>query len=174
MNAGAGDECIGDRVLTVRVVPAAGGEPFLLSGDECHFSYRKSLFFGRGLVILSATLSGAPESPAILFEKTAQALLKRRQTQPLEYPSAGSLFRRPTGDFAGRLIEAAGLKGYRIGGAEISRKHAGFLVNIGNATAADVRTLTAHVTAAVAERFGVTLKREIEYMGEVSCHIPPN
>ncbi len=174
MNAGAWDECIGDRVVAVRVVPACGGEPFLLSGDECHFSYRKSLFQCRGLVILSATLSGGAESPECLSRKTAEALQKRRQAQPLEYPSAGSLFRRPPGDFAGRLIEAAGLKGYRVGGAEISGKHAGFLINVGNATAADVRTLTAQVKAIVAERFGVSLEREIEYLGEVSCHIPPS
>ena len=167
MNAGAKDECIGDRVLAVRVVPASGGEPFELGGGECCFSYRKSIFCGRGLVILSATLSGGVEAPALLMERTEQALRKRRETQPLEYPSAGSLFRRPPGDFAGRLIEEAGLKGYRVGGAEISRKHAGFLINVGGATAADVRTLTAQVGAVVEECFGVTLEREIEYLGEV-------
>ena len=167
MNAGAGDECIGDRVLTVRVVPASGGDPFVIGGGECHFSYRKSMFSSRGLVILSATLSGVSETPEALFEKTAEALRRRRETQPLDYPSAGSLFRRPNGDFAGRLIEAAGLKGYRVGGAEISRKHAGFLINVGGATAADVRTLEAQVKAAIKERFGVLLEREIEYMGEV-------
>jgi UDP-N-acetylmuramate dehydrogenase len=167
MNAGAMNECIGDRVLTVRVVSALGGEPFTIGGGECHFSYRKSLFQKRGLVVLSATFTGPPEAPDRLAEQTATALKRRKMTQPLEYPSAGSLFKRPPGDFAGRLIEAAGLKGYRVGGAEISRKHAGFLVNIGNATAADVRTLTADVRMIVAERFGVLLEREIEYLGEV-------
>lgn len=166
MNAGSGDECIGDRVLTVHVVPSAGGVPFTVGGGECGFSYRNSIFRARGLVILSATLSGVSETPEALFEKTAEALRRRRETQPLDYPSAGSLFRRPCGDFAGRLIEAAGLKGYRVGGAEISRKHAGFLINIGNATAADVRALTAQVRTAVQECFGVSLEREIEYMGE--------
>lgn len=167
MNAGAGDECIGDRVLTVRVVSATGGIPFTVGRDECHFAYRKSMFRGRGLVILSATLSGGADSPESLWQKTKAALRRRRETQPLEYPSAGSLFRRPPGDFAGRLIEAAGLKGYCVGGAEISKKHAGFLINNGNATAADVRTLTAQVKAVVEECFGVSLEREIEYMGEL-------
>lgn len=166
MNAGAGDACIGDRVVTVRVVPASGGEPFEITGEECHFSYRKSIFQGRGLAVLSAVLSGKPGDPSVLSEETHLALERRRRTQPLDFPSAGSIFRRPPGDFAGRLIEAAGLRGYRIGGAGISSKHAGFLINVKDATAADARALIELARATVMERFGVLLKREIEYLGE--------
>ena len=166
MNAGAGADSIGERVVSVRAVPAEGGKPFSLSHGECLFSYRKSVFFGRGLVILSATLSGPPDSCERLRGQMAEALLHRRQSQPLEYPSAGSVFRRPPGDYAGRLIEAAGLKGLRIGNARVSEKHAGFIVNLGGATAADVRALVELVRATVLERFGVSLVREIEYLGE--------
>ncbi|MBO7763277.1 MAG: UDP-N-acetylmuramate dehydrogenase [Clostridia bacterium] len=166
MNAGAGDDTVGERVVSVRAVPSCGGEPFLLSRDECLFSYRSSVFSRRGLVLLSATLSGPSAPCEQIAKETAEAMVRRRRSQPLEHPSAGSVFRRPPGDYAGRLIEAAGLKGMRIGNAQVSEKHAGFIVNLGGATAEDVRSLIRHVQMTVFLRFGVSLVREIEYLGE--------
>ena len=166
MNAGAGENAIGKTVESVMAVPSEGGIPFRMLADECGFSYRKSIFQRRHLVILSAVLTGPTVPSAVLLAKTEAARTARRAAQPLELPNAGSIFRRPPGDYAGRLIEAAGLKGYRIGGAAVSPKHAGFIVNMGAATAADVRSLIAYIRMTVYERFGVCLMREIEYLGE--------
>ncbi len=167
MNAGAGDEEVGKQLLSVLAIPPSGGEPITLLRDECHFSYRKSIFQSRGLLILSATLGGDPAESQELFARAEAALARRRETQPQGIPNAGSVFKRPPGDFAGRLIEAAGLKGYRVGGVEVSGKHAGFIVNVGGATASDFCTLVEHIRATVHERFGVLLEREIEYLNEV-------
>lgn len=166
MNAGAGGETVGERILSVRVAPMRGGSPFVMQGGECAFAYRDSIFRHRGLVVLSAELSGEPLSPLEIAERTREAQARRRATQPLDLPNAGSAFRRPKGDYAGRLIEAAGLKGYRVGGAAISEKHAGFVVNLGGATSHDVRTLIEEVRSAVLEKFGVLLEKEIEFLGE--------
>ena len=166
MNAGAFGECIGDRVITVRAVPAAGGAPITLTRAECLFDYRKSIFQAHSLVILSARLSGGRAPVAQLERESEETLARRAQKQPLDLPSAGSAFRRPEGDYAGRLIEAAGLSGFAIGGASVSLKHAGFIVNHGGATAHDVKTLIEHIRNTVMERFGVMLVREIEYLGE--------
>ena len=166
MNAGAYGECVGDRVHSVFAVSSSGGTPFTLSGEECLFGYRKSVFQMHSLVILSARLFGAEASATALEEESARTIAARAEKQPLEYPSAGSVFRRPAGDYAGRLIEAAGLSGYQIGGAAVSEKHAGFIVNRGGASADDVKKLIDHIRATVKERFGVSLVREIEYLGE--------
>ncbi len=166
MNAGAHGTAIGDLVRSVRVLPFCGGEPLLLSREECHFGYRKSIFSRRGLVVLGATLSGERISAEEAVEKERAALAHRCATQPLSLPSAGSVFRRPPDDYAGRLIEAAGLKGRSVGGAQISSHHAGFIVNTGGATASDVLTLIGIARDTVRERFGVTLELEIEYLGE--------
>ena len=167
MNAGAGEATIGDRVVSVRAVPAGGGEPVILGHDECHFGYRKSIFMSRGLLILSAELTGTAEPPEQLLARTAEEIAARKRKQPLELPSAGSVFKRPPGNYAAQLIEAAGLKGRRVGGAAVSEKHAGFIVNLGGATAADVKALVEIIRTTVFERFGVMLEREIEYLGEV-------
>ncbi len=166
MNAGAFDVAIGDLVRSVRVLPFCGGEPFELLRDECHFGYRESIFDRRGLIVLGATLSGAFTSVEEAIEKERATLEHRCITQPLSLPSAGSVFRRPPGDYAGRLIEAAGMKGLTVGGAQISPRHAGFIVNTGDATASDVLSLIAIARETVRERFGVTLELEIEYLGE--------
>ncbi len=166
MNAGAHGATIGERVLCVRAVPSAGGAPLSLSQGECHFDYRTSAFSRRGLVILGADLWGERSESHRLLAEEERAVAHRRATQPLHLPSAGSVFRRPPGDYAGRLIEAAGLKGLSVGGAQVSPLHAGFIVNTGGATAADVKELVRIVTETVRERFGVTLQREIEYLGE--------
>ncbi|MBQ2719331.1 MAG: UDP-N-acetylmuramate dehydrogenase [Clostridia bacterium] len=166
MNAGAGGATVGERVLTVRAVPAGGGDPLVLTQGECLFGYRTSVFARRGLVILGAELTGDAADASALIEEERRVTLHRRATQPLCEPSAGSVFRRPPGDYAGRLIEAAGLKGRTVGGAQVSHLHAGFIVNTGGATAGDVKELVRIVTETVRERFGVTLEREIEYLGE--------
>ena len=90
------------------------------------------------------------------------------EKQPLNYPSAGSYFKRPVGHFAGKLVEDCGLKGYRVGDAEVSKKHAGFIVNLGNATASDVLTLEEHVRQEVLSKFGVKLEREVRFIDEHS------
>ncbi len=166
MNAGAFGVTIGDLVQRVRVLPSCGGEPFTLLRDECLFDYRRSLFARRGLTVLGATLSSSSVSAEEAVARERAILERRAATQPLSFPSAGSVFRRPPGDHAGRLIEAAGLKGRTVGGAQISPHHAGFIVNMGDATAADVLALVAIARDTVKERFGVTLELEIEYLGE--------
>lgn len=166
MNASAFGACIGERVLSVSAVPASGGPPLTLMRTDCAFDYRKSIFQAHSLVVLSARLSGDDEAPEALLQESRDVLAARAKKHPLEYPSAGSVFRRPPGDYAGRLIEAAGLSGYKIGGAEVSTKHAGFIVNRGNATAKDVKMLIEHIRTTVRERFGVLLVREVEYLGE--------
>ncbi|MBR7095792.1 MAG: UDP-N-acetylmuramate dehydrogenase [Clostridia bacterium] len=166
MNAGAGGRTIGERVRAVRAVPSVGGTPFTLSCGECLFGYRTSVFARRGLVILGAELTGEAGERVALLDEETRAVAHRRATQPLHLPSAGSVFRRPQGDYAGRLIEAAGLKGYAVGGAQVSPLHAGFIVNTGGATAHDVKELVRIITETVRERFGVSLVREIEYLGE--------
>ena len=129
---------------------------------EHDFGYRESIYMKRdGLVCLVATLS-MREGNAEEIEATMRGHMQaRREKQPLEYPSAGSYFKRPAGHFAGKLIEDCGLKGLRVGGAEVSEKHAGFLVNRGDATASDVLALEEKVRCAVFSRFGVMLEREV-------------
>ena len=166
MNAGAFGSTFGDAVREVRVAPASGGPPFLLSRGECDFSYRKSIFQARTLTVLSVRITGPSADPARLAAEAARVLSERRERHPAEYPNAGSIFRRPAVGYAGKMIEEAGLSGFCIGGAEVSRKHAGFIVNKGGATANDVRTLIAEIQSKVYERTGVFLVREIEYLGE--------
>lgn len=166
MNAGAFGECIGDRVLTVRAIPAAGGPSLTLTRAECCFDYRKSVFQAHSLIVLSARLSGGRAPVAQLEEESEETLAARLKKHPLDLPSAGSAFRRPEKDYAGRLIEAAGLSGYTIGGASVSEKHAGFIVNHGGASARDVKSLIEYIRRTVMDRFGVMLMREIEYLGE--------
>ena len=130
------------------------------------YGYRTSRFQKEAQVILRAVLQlevGPKESAEGLI---AELTCKREQKQPLEWASAGSVFRRPTGHFVGPLIEAAGLKGYQIGGAQVSTKHAGFIINTGGATARDVLDLIAHVQDRVKQQSGVALSPEIRVIGE--------
>ena len=119
-----------------------------------------------GLTLLSADFRLAPASPESIRAEMDGNMRARREKQPLEYPSAGSTFKRPEGYFAGKLIMDAGLRGYRVGGAQVSQKHCGFVVNTGNATAQDVRTLIADVSAEVDRQFQVKLEPEIKMLGE--------
>ncbi len=129
--------------------------------DEHDFSYRKSIYQKSGDIILSARLSFQKGNAEEIMVLCTERFAKRKSSQPLEFPSAGSVFKRPEGHFAGALIEQCGLKGYRIGGAKVSEKHAGFIVNRGGATSADVLSLMEHIQNAVQTRFGVSLEAEI-------------
>ncbi len=135
------------------------------SGEEQRFSYRKSVYTeNKDLVILGAAIklkSGNEEDIRAVMNEN---LKKRKDKQPLEYPSAGSAFKRPPNDFAARMIDECGLKGFSVGGAQVSEKHAGFVINKGGATSADVKKLMSEVSDRVYEKFGVRLESEIRYI----------
>jgi UDP-N-acetylmuramate dehydrogenase len=130
--------------------------------EACQFGYRSSAFRGRHGVVLNAELTLTPDDPMAVNDRLLRFAESRKATQPTELPSCGSVFLKPEGDFAGRLIEAAGLKGRRVGGIEVSQKHANFFVNIGGGTAKDALTLVELVEHEVFEQFGVRLTREFE------------
>lgn len=165
MNAGAYG---GEMSQVVESVECAdqNGRRFTFSREEARFSYRHSHMMDEKLLILGATLLFEPGDKAQLYEEMAVYQTLRRDKQPLTYPSAGSFFKRPPGFFAGALIEQAGLKGLTIGGAQVSEKHAGFLINIGGATTQDFLDLKAEVQRRVMERFGVFLEPEVRIIGD--------
>lgn len=132
-----------------------------IPGAECAFGYRKSAFSDGKTVILGAKLHLKKGDPAQIRDKMAELMAKRKASQPLEWPSAGSTFKRPQGAFAAALIDRCGLKGASVGGARVSEKHAGFVINAGGATCADVLALTEKIIAVVREKTGYTLEREI-------------
>ena len=132
-----------------------------LSNEELDFSYRNSLLQRKNLLFLSGEFKGENGDKSAIRAKMDELMAARKSKQPLEYPSCGSTFKRPPNNFAGALIEQCGLKGYTIGGAQVSEKHAGFVINIGNATSADVLNLMDYVTATVLEKTGVKLEPEI-------------
>lgn len=164
MNAGAYGGEIGDLVEEVYFATYAGA--LTLSKTEMNFGYRRSVISTLPLIVTGAKLRLEPccgeEGKAKLCALNEQ----RRCKQPLEYPSAGSTFKRPEGGYAGAMIEAAGLKGLRIGGAEVSEKHAGFVVNAGGATPEDIIALIAEVQRRVCGHCGVTLEPEVKIVGE--------
>jgi UDP-N-acetylmuramate dehydrogenase len=143
------------------------GEPLTLAAADCDFGYRRSRFKDdlRGHAIVSARLRIHADDPELVRERTDSIQVERKASQPYGIRSLGSVFKNPPGDRAGRLIEAAGLKGRRSGGAQISPKHANFIVNVDDATAADVLTLVRVAHDAVREQFGVDLEREIIVLG---------
>lgn len=128
--------------------------------------YRKSRVADEGLVVISATFKLVPDMPASIRGRMDEYQRRREEKQPLEMPSAGSTFKRPAGHFAGKLIQDAGLAGASVGGAQVSTKHCGFVVNTGGATAADVRGLIEHVQDTVFEQFGVKLEPEVRMVGQ--------
>lgn len=133
-----------------------------INSDAHNFGYRKSVFQENGGIILSSSFMLKKGNKAEIKEKTAELLRRRNEKQPLNYPSAGSTFKRPEGYFAGKLIEDCGLKGYRIGGAEVSEKHAGFVINKDNATSSDIIMLIDHIQKTVKEKFGIFLETEVK------------
>lgn len=165
MNAGAYGTEIGDVLKEVTFIDE-NLETKTLSADKLGLSYRKSIFTDTDRIILSAVFKLKKGSKEEIAAAMREFTKRRTEKQPLSYPSAGSVFKRPEGHFAGKLIEDCGLKGYSIGGAEISKLHAGFIINYDNATAEDVKNLIKYTQERVFEKFGVKLEPEIKIIGE--------
>ncbi|WP_028263418.1 UDP-N-acetylmuramate dehydrogenase [Atopobium fossor] len=165
MNAGAYDGCMADIIESARVLTPEG-KIITLSNEELDLGYRSSRISKEGLVVLEVTYLLHEGNESEIRAKMDDFTQRRESKQPLELPSAGSTFKRPEGYFAGKLIMDAGLQGYRVGGAEVSTKHAGFVVNIDHATAADVHSVIQHVQDEVMRQFGVCLEPEVRFLGE--------
>ncbi len=163
LNAGAFGREIRDNLVDVIAVEA-DGTVTVRDRDALAMGYR-STALPEGSVVVSARFSFEPGDPLRMKAEQEAVLARRREKQPLSMPSAGSVFKRPPGDFAGRLIEDAGLKGLRIGDAMVSGKHANFIVNVGSASASDVKALIDEIRGRVLARFGVTLEPEIRFLG---------
>lgn len=163
MNAGAYGSEMKDVLCWVRVLDR-DGKVKTLAADELELGYRTSCIARKEYVVLAAGLRLHKGQQETIYKKMEELAARRREKQPLEYPSAGSTFKRPAGYFAGKLIEEAGLRGFRIGDAQVSEKHCGFVVNRGNATAADVIKLCGEVRRRVKESFGVDLEPEIKQL----------
>lgn len=164
MNAGAYGGEMKDVLESVTAVNS-NGEIFTLFGDELCLSYRSSAFQKNGATVLEAVFKLKKGSTEEIKASMTEIMKRRKDKQPLEFPSAGSTFKRPEGYFAGTLIEQCGLKGASVGGAEVSVKHAGFVINKGGATASDVLCLIKKVQETVFQKTGVTLEPEVIFIG---------
>ena len=165
MNAGAYGGEMKD-VLTEVTVMNAEGDIFTLPTEELELGYRTSIIKTAGYIVLEAKIRLKEGDPEVIRETMKDLTIRRTTKQPLEYPSAGSTFKRPEGYFAGKLIMDSGLAGYQVGGAQVSDKHCGFVINAGDATARDVRTLMDNVRDIVYKKYGVTLEPEVKFLGE--------
>lgn len=165
MNAGAygGELC---QVLREATVLTPEGEVKTLPAEELELGYRTSCVQKNGYIVLEAVLQLQPGKADDIRAVMDALASKRREKQPLEYPSAGSTFKRPEGHFAGRLIQDAGLRGFRVGGAQVSEKHCGFVINRDHATSADILSLCRQVQEKVKAQFGVELELEVKLLGE--------
>lgn len=167
MNAGAYDGEMKDVLLsTENLTPS--GEQVSLAASELDLSYRHSRYSTTGEIILFARLKLNRGDAAQIKDKMDGFLARRREKQPLKYPNAGSVFKRPPGNYAGTLIQTCGLKGKKIGGAEVSTQHGGFIVNKGGATCQDVLRLISHIQATVLEKADVALESEVRVVGDFS------
>ena len=175
MNAGAYGACMADVLESVRVYKPArmlddgtrgSGNIIEFDVDELNLGYRKSRIADDGFIVLSATFNLAPGNAAMIKADMDDYRQRREDKQPLDMPSAGSIFKRPEGHFAGKLIMDAGLRGHAVGGAQVSEKHCGFIVNADHATAADVNELIRHIQATVKDQFNVDLEPEVHRVGE--------
>lgn len=166
MNAGAYDGEMSFVVQEALIMNRNGGETRIVPKEEMGLSYRRSAFQESGDVILQVTLQLTPGDSKKIEDKVMEFTRKRNEKQPMNYPSAGSFFKRPEGYFAGKLITDAGLKGLKLGGAQVSSLHAGFLINTGDATAEDVLLLMKVVQRTVVDRFGVELEPEVRIIGK--------
>jgi UDP-N-acetylmuramate dehydrogenase len=166
-NAGAFGREVKDGLVSAEVIDAHG-RLHTLSAADCRFAYRDSVLKSAkpGWIVRSATFVTGEDDPSRIRERIKEVQRHRRQTQPIEKRSLGSTFKNPPGDAAGRLIDACGLKGRCIGGAQISEKHANFIVNLGGATADDVLALMAEMRNRVFERFGIELEPEVRVIGQ--------
>ncbi|HIZ19736.1 MAG TPA: UDP-N-acetylmuramate dehydrogenase [Firmicutes bacterium] len=164
MNAGAYGGQMDDVLLEAEAL-YPDGSLRTVPRQEMALGYRRSVFMGQEAVVVSAAVRLQPDDPAQINARMEEFLRRRREKQPLEYPSAGSFFKRPPGHYAGALIESSGLKGFAVGGAQVSEKHAGFVINRGGATCADVRSLAAQVQEKVYRDHGVQLEPEVRFIG---------
>ena len=163
MNAGAyGGEC--KDILKSVTYLTREGKIVTEETKKLEMGYRTSIFEKNGAVILSAVFALEKGDPAAIRATMDDLMGRRVEKQPLEYPSAGSTFKRYPGYFSGKLIEEAGLKGYTVGGAQVSEKHAGFVINIGNATAQDVLALIDHIRKVIKDNVGIELQTEVKYI----------
>jgi len=142
------------------------GQIVTVSSEDMDFKYRGSAISGTGRVVLSVDMAFEPKEPSAIKEIIDELTVKRTTKQPLEMPSAGSTFKRPPDNFAGKLIDDAGLRGLRHGDAQVSEKHCGFVVNKGNATANEVETLIKIVQKTVYDQYGILLEPEVKIIGE--------
>lgn len=165
MNAGAYGGAMEQVVRRVEVMDPDGAVRWL-DGVEMRFGYRHSRCAQERLTVLAAEMELNPGDADLIEARMRELAAQRREKQPLNLPSAGSTFKRPEGHFAGKLIEEAGLKGERVGGAQISELHAGFIVNMGGATAADILALMQRVADAVERRTGIRMEPEVRILGE--------
>ncbi len=166
MNAGAYGGMVSQHLEWVRMLEPDTGKIGQYTRKQMEFGYRASLAMAKGMVVLAAAWRLPADKPDAIRAKMEDYTCRRREKQPLSYPSAGSVFKRPEGYFAGKLIEDAGLKGYSVGQAQVSDLHAGFIINKGGATAQDVITLIEHIQQVVQEKYGVELEPEIRRIGE--------
>jgi UDP-N-acetylmuramate dehydrogenase len=165
MNAGIPAREVKDAIREVEVMSPTGGSVRHLPREALRFEYRALRGLAVGSVILSALFEVGISTPARVRAEIDRLLAQRRRTQPLNVPSCGSVFKNPPGDFAGRLIESVGLKGWRIGGAAISELHANFITNLGGATAGDVQALIEEAQKRVYEATGIRLLPEVRTLG---------
>lgn len=164
MNAGANGASVGIRVKEVLLLNLAGCF-FKKTKDEINFDYRSSALQNETAVVVEAIFSCFRRDKEAIKQEMEVFIKRRKETQPLHYPSAGSIFKNPPGDSAGRLIEAAGLKGERVGDAQISTLHANFIINLGEAKARDIMMLVEKARVSVLELFGIELKPEVKVVG---------
>ena len=172
MNAGAYSQTISDRITKICIYDCDLDDEIVISKDDADFDYRSSAFQRRNCIILWAEFEFPLKvSIGILLACQNEIMQKRKALQPLEYRSCGSVFKRPPNQFAGKLIEEAGLKGFSIGDAEVSTKHANFIINKGKAKAEDIRAVIAEVREAVNRKFQILLEPEIVFVGEFDTEI---
>lgn len=164
MNAGAYDGEMSQVVTQVRVI-SRDGETMELDRATMEFGYRTSTIRNNSFIVTEVTFELQKGDRDVIMAKMEELMARRKEKQPLEYPSAGSTFKRPEGYFAGKLIMDAGLRGFRVGDAQVSEKHCGFVINRGNATAKDVLALVSHVQKEVRNQFGVELELEVKLLG---------
>ena len=164
MNAGAYDGEMKQVIKSITVITEDGSLK-TISADQCHFDYRSSILQQHNWVLVSVELILKNGDYQAIQAKMLDLNTQRQTKQPLEYPSAGSTFRRPVGYYAGKLVQDAGFKGHSVGGAQVSEKHSGFVINKGGATAADILNLIGAIQAAVKDQFGVDLKTEVIVIG---------
>ncbi len=167
MNAGAYGGEMKDVVRSARLMSPDGSQVTELSKDELRLEYRHSIIQETGDIVLSVVLGLEPDDSEAISARIAELSARRNAKQPVQYPSAGSTFKRPVGGYAAALIESAGLKGYAIGGAKVSEKHSGFIINTGGATCKDVLDLMKYVQQKVFENSGIMLEPEVRIIGEI-------